>query len=119
MKNILLTILSAFLILSSTCNKEDIDTCNTPNPLTDLAWLKQIKETFDKDMSASRQKIDLYLYNEKSVFKIIDCADCADGMETIYNCAGQKICEFGGIAGLNTCPDFQDKAKFVKNMYNQ
>ncbi len=31
-------------------------------------------------------------------------------MDQVYNCQGQVICQFGGIAGLNTCPDFYDTA---------
>ena len=34
------------------------------------------------------------------------CNGCADNLTTVYNCEGNVICEFGGIAGLNTCPDF-------------
>lgn len=108
-----------FSLIFFACNKAESSSCNVNDPLADLAWLKQIKTNFDLDMSPTIQRIDQYLYNDRTVFKISICGGCTDAMDEVYDCDGTKICEFGGIMGKNTCPDFQDKSKFIKNLYNQ
>lgn len=55
-----------------------------------------------------------YQYNNQNVFLIDNCLGCADAMQELYDCAGNSLCLFGGIAGFNTCPDFYDKATFIK-----
>lgn len=59
-----------------------------------------------------------YNYNDETVFSINTCVECADAMTTVYNCAGETQCQFGGIAGLNTCPDFEDKATDKKVIWS-
>lgn len=112
-------ILFVLLFFSFSCSKKEDLYCGTQNPLQELFWLKQMKEGFDMDMSPSRQKIDIYTYNDQSVFMISHCVTCPDAMEVVYNCEGKIICEFGGIAGLNTCPDFETKANYIKTLYDQ
>lgn len=84
--------------------------CEVEVPTEDLAWLKEIKTNFEKSSSASKKKIIQYNYKNETVFFVDSCNDCADNLTTVYNCQGLVICEFGGIAGLNTCPSFDTEA---------
>lgn len=104
---------------SFSCNKESALICSVAQPLEDLPWLNQIKKNFELDMSPAIQTIDQYVYNGNHVFLISNCHGCADAMAEVYNCEGKVICEFGGIMGRNTCPDFESKAVLVKNLYHQ
>ena len=71
-------------------------------------WLKDIIE--DAQESPQKAEVIRYLYKGQTVYYINTCKDCADSMADVYNCSGEVICQFGGIAGFNTCPDFEDKA---------
>lgn len=113
MKKILL--IALLFSITSCLDLADIDNttssyCETADPLKDLIWLKQIKSNFEQSTSAPKKKIIQYIYNNQRVFLIDSCVDCADNLITVYNCNGTKICEFGGIQGLNTCPDFDENA---------
>lgn len=70
---------------------------------SDVSWLKDIVEPI-----SSKTEVVRYKYKEETVYLINTCVDCADTMDQVYNCSGQVICQFGGIAGFNTCPDFFD-----------
>lgn len=72
-------------------------------------WLKPIVEQASIE-NANKTEIIRYKYKGEIVYYINTCVDCADSMVEIYNCYGEVICQFGGIAGLNTCPDFEDTA---------
>jgi len=103
-----------FIIISFSCTNDDnniTNTCGVDNVLEELAWLKQIKDGFEASASATKKIIIQYTYKNETVFFIDSCAEnCNDSLQTVYNCIGEVICEFGGIAGLNTCPDFEDMA---------
>jgi hypothetical protein len=71
-------------------------------------WLTQIIE--DAQESPQKAEVIRYKYNGQTVYNINTCLDCADSMAQVYNCSGDVICQFGGIAGFNTCPDFEEKA---------
>ncbi len=55
-------------------------------------------------------EIYAYQYKGQTVFMVNSCTNCSDSMAQVYTCGGQVICTFGGIAGLITCPDFDDVA---------
>ena len=86
------------------------NTCNVNDPISSLDWLREIKEDLEKSTSATQKQIIQYNYKNETVFIVNICNSCADDITTVYNCSGEKICEFGGIAGLNTCPDFEKEA---------
>ena len=109
MKNTIVFILTLFF-LSCTSGNEDLTTCGTNNPLEDIAWLKELKEGVEMSASPAKAIFIQYTYNDKTVFSIDTCADCTDNLIKVYNCDKEVICEFGGIEGLNTCPDFEQKA---------
>lgn len=105
-----LLLIFTFLLVSCNNSKEIINVCKVDNPLENIAWLKDFKDGFDLSASASKKKITQYTYHNETVFLIDICVDCSDNLTTLYNCNGDKICEFGGIAGVNTCPDFDKNA---------
>jgi hypothetical protein len=109
MKSCLLVLCFSIFISCSNTSDENM-TCNVGNPLDEISWLQQIKTSFEQSASATKKLIIQYSYNEESVFLIDSCTGCADNLTTVYNCNGDVICEFGGIAGLNTCIDFNETA---------
>ncbi len=117
---IVLKLLFVFIIITSCSNDDkniEKDNCNADTPIEDISWLKAKKEAFEKLMGSTRIEIHSYFYNNETVFLIDDCMSCADALTVIYNCSGEKICEFGGIDGRNTCPDFKDKATNKKLLW--
>jgi hypothetical protein len=100
--------------------------CETPsglNPETnasscsDIRWLQPYIDAF-KNNTAVKSEIIRYLYNGKIVYYMDSCKGCPDSMAIVYNCMGEVICQFGGIAGFNTCPDFTDKATQKKVIWS-
>lgn len=92
---------------STTTNDEEL-LCNTENPLEDIDWLNELKESLENNNWQSL--IIEYKYKGEDVFYVDPCYNCPDGMSTVYNCEGDVLCGFGGIAGINTCPDFFSEA---------
>jgi hypothetical protein len=85
------------------CREEIKNTCNVRNP-RDLPWLRKI---IDQNQSHREgAKIVGYTYRGESVFLVNLCEGCPDALTNVYNCKGEVICEFGGIDGRITCPDF-------------
>ncbi|CAL2091028.1 conserved exported protein of unknown function [Tenacibaculum sp. 190524A02b] len=109
------TVLLLTLVFFFSCADNDVknEVCGVENPIEQLAWLKKKKEDLEKMASPGKKHIIQYTYKNQPVFLIDACVDCADGLQYLFNCAGEKICEFGGIDGRNTCPDF-DKTKTNK-----
>jgi hypothetical protein len=92
--------------------------CNTANPLEDIPWLNEIKTVMEMNTRMAGSQIISYSYKGEHVFWIDRCYNCADDIKTVYNCQGEVICEFGGIAGLNTCPDFHSEASDSTMLFN-
>ncbi|WP_299666919.1 hypothetical protein [uncultured Polaribacter sp.] len=84
--------------------------CNVENPLEDFAFLKEAKNSIDVIDCGGKSSITQYTYNSEIVFEVNICDQIADGQTIVYNCSGETVCIFGGIAGQNTCPDFEDNA---------
>ena len=101
------------IILCTACSGKEVfsTTWNTSNPLEELTWLNQIKTSFEQSGTSVKREIYQYNYQGSTVFLVDDCArNCSDALQIVYNCREQEICEFGGIAGVNTCPNFYEKA---------
>lgn len=95
------------------CNPKEANDkyfCNSENPTEEIPWLKEIKEDLMKSAKISGFQIIGYTYKGESVFYIDACYYCPDDIKAVYDCNGNVICEFGGITGLNTCPDFETEA---------
>jgi hypothetical protein len=114
------------LMVVSSCREDRKDAvlepdqyfCHTKNPLEDLGWLKEMKNTFELNEKATGAQIIGYKYQGNDVFLINGCVGCTDEMWQVYDCSGKVICQFGGIAGLNTCPDFFETATDSTLLYN-
>ena len=78
-------------------------------------WLSEMI----RDFKRSDQKASIYYYEYKGqpVFAVDSCVGCADAMTTVYNCDKGVVCQFGGIAGMNTCPDWEDEASDERLIY--
>ncbi|MBN1118519.1 MAG: hypothetical protein JXA77_15015 [Bacteroidales bacterium] len=59
-----------------------------------------------------------YNYKGETVFMINSCYMCPDALAVVYGCDGEIVCEFGGFAGLNTCPDFYSLATDSLMLWN-
>ena len=89
---------------------EKANTCNNPE------WLTKIINSIEQN--GMKGKVVQYQYDSETVFLVNICNGCADNMTVVYNCAGDVRCEFGGIAGFNTCPDFTDIATDEKTIWS-
>ena len=109
MKKITPLLLIVFLMNTAfQCETPGADDVGDASTCGRSEWLLAIIE--GAEQNESKGEIIQYQYKGETVFYINTCFDCADGMTIVYNCAGETKCEFGGIAGLNTCPDFGDTA---------
>ena len=106
MKNFKIIILSIGLLLLS-CDKSD-ETKHIPECIQSLI------DKYETDEVVLVSKIEKYLYNDEDVFLSSMRDNIDDGMDVVLSSSCQIICEFGGIAGLNTCPDFFETAIFVE-----
>jgi hypothetical protein len=123
-KSTLFLILFVFLIISCKTTKQEKTITEKPiaqieNPLEEINWLKKIKQNFAMNMGMQKQKIEQYSFNNQSVFLINSCVNCADALITVYDKDKNTICQSGGIAGLNTCNDFNKNAKLIKVLYSK
>ena len=117
----LLTVLSALF----SCDPEpDLKDCSD-NPIENVGWIKELikKETDstynDSIYISNGLEIVQYNYKEQTVFLVEDCIkNCSDGLAIVYDCEQNVLCEFGGIAGLNTCPDFEANATNKKILFS-
>jgi hypothetical protein len=108
--------ISSFFITG--CVKERTETinndqfCNVENPLDELDWLIKIVE--DNTDNPASAEIYRCIYNQQEGFLIDLCVGCPDGLVQFYDCEGTVLCEFGGIDGRNTCPDFEENVSDKK-----
>ena len=121
-KNIFITLTLVLLVVAPySCEQDmelaDMQVCNVENPLEDLQWLKDIKQTIQISMGPAGTQIIQYTYEGNPVFWVDLCYMCPDGLIQVYNCEGEVICEFGGIDGKNTCIDFETEATDSTNLF--
>jgi len=83
--------------------------CNVEEPEKNIDWLAALIAQAEAQ-PGDVVRITLFTYENEDVFFIQQSENIADHMDIVKNCAGETICQFGGIAGLNTCPDFQEDA---------
>lgn len=110
-------LLSLLVLIFLSCKTTSKAQNKSNSPLEDITWLKELKTSFEKDSGQRKAMIIQYTYNKETVFLIENCFQCPDGMSTVYNSKKKVICEFGGIIGKNTCPDFSEKATNEKVIY--
>ena len=113
MKKILLATIT-ILFLFASCKKNNDEepqptSCDIQNPLETIDWLKDTHFMFQASASPQATKIVQYTYQGECAFLIDNCVSCPDGGQVVYNQLQEVLCEFGTIAGLNTCPNFFDE----------
>lgn len=109
----------AIILIAFSCKKDNqfaeegeiiVTTCTIENPLETIQWLQDTRDGFDMQANPLPKRITQYFYEGECVFLIDSCVGCNDNLTTVYNVNQDVICEFGGIAGVNTCPDFETEA---------
>jgi hypothetical protein len=111
----------ALLICLTSCNSNEANDnydCSSDDPTEDIPWLKEIKMTLSMSQQYNGSQIIRYKYKGEFVFYIDGCYGCIDDIKSVYDCDGNIICEFGGYAGLNTCPDFEAEATDSTMLFN-
>ena len=111
----------AILIAFVACNTEMNDlaeaqsqrVCGCP----DNTWLKNMIDALAAN-TMQQAKITRYWYHNETVYLVDSCIGCADAMQILYSCSGEQRCTFGGIAGLDTCPDFAEQATRKKDVWH-
>lgn len=97
---------------TSQSNSEN-ETSTCANPL----WLQPYVDGL-RSNSDIKSEVIQYQYHEHTVYYIDSCKGCPDSMPVVYNCTGEAICRFGGIAGFNTCPDFAETVANKKVIFS-
>ena len=103
-------LIGCLFFIASCETSPDKAVCGVIDPLEELEWLNDIKPGFDLRASAAGAQIIQYQYKGEYVSLVEDCYNCPDALAFVYNCQGEVICEFGGIDGRITCPDFEEQA---------
>ena len=85
------------------------EACGLTSPLERIDWLKDLKDELDQQNHPGN-KIVQYAYLDQCVFLVESCYSCADAIVVVYDIDQNVLCQFGGFAGLNTCPDFMEEA---------
>jgi len=71
----------------------------------DVTWLESTRAAMSKQ--ELKWEIHTNIYKGVRVFELTDCiSDRSDAMTVVYDCSGKLVCQFGGITGMNTCPDY-------------
>ena len=109
----ILILLFAFALTQCDKNEVDPEVCTDSENKDWYANLINQYNTTPMDNWGVPPKVKIYsyTYNGQKVIAVnIIEPTCCDMMDVVYDCSGNVICQFGGIAGLNTCPDFADTA---------
>ena len=61
----------------------------------------------------NKASVEAYLYQGEKVYIFDPGSGYADWLFTAYNTKCEVICQFGGFAGMNTCPDFTENAEYL------
>lgn len=115
MRGRILTLTLCFLLVMMIpgCNKHKTPcACGIENPQENIEWLKYLlSRTFC---------VEVYTvsYNNEEYIGIRDCPRIVDGMTVIYDCSGNKVCEFGGLFLGSGCtlPDFWNYFELNKRL---
>jgi hypothetical protein len=114
------TIVLWFLFGFLACDKAQADDplCISNDPLEEIDWLKDIKEMLEQRANPTGGQIIQFTYQGACVFWVDTCYGCADNLIRVYDAEMNVVCEFGGIAGFNTCPDFERAATDQKMLFD-
>jgi hypothetical protein len=102
-------LLIIFLALLFSCEKNECATICTPT------WIEGVTKTIIDNKY--KGEIVKYRFQNQEVYLIRGCIECADYIDEVRNCEGKTICESGGIAGINTCPNFDKEAVKIETVW--
>ena len=107
-----LVLLFGLVFLLFGCEDEEMDfSLCEDNPIENVTWIRDLVKEQDLIDTINTLEIVQYNYEGNTVFSVDKCPyNCSDSLINVYDCDQNLICEFGGITGLNTCPDFATKA---------
>lgn len=83
--------------------------CYQGDPLVEIQWLADAIAT--SESNGRNVVVWQARYQGEEVFSVEETPAYPDQMSVWRNCEGETICQFGGFAGFNTCPDFYDVAR--------
>jgi hypothetical protein len=84
-------------------------------PCDNNQWLQEQVDALKRN--SQKGIIEQYEYEGEIVISLNSCVGCPDAITVIYNCDGKELCKFGGLAGFNTCPDFDTSAVLIKVIF--
>ena len=123
MKYLLPFLIVSFLSASECGNKKTMTTTITETKeiakdSIPACVRKLIDEGNKNELSTAPMQVEEYLYNGKKVF--LFTAPCCDQFNTLYDDSCKVLCApSGGFTGKGDqrCPDFFEKAKLVKKVW--
>ena len=101
----------------SNCKGQQVDTTQNEKPLPE--WLMASINDFEASGSDVKGQIDEYYYRSGTVYMVDFCKGCPDNLVRVFNIKGDILCEFGGFAGTNSCPDFETSARFEQTVWSK
>ncbi len=101
---LLILSITAILLLFAACEKVG-KVCEVSDPITELPWLASMKGEENISISKAILK-DKKKGKRIEGFFIEPNKPYADAMTIYYNCSGEEICYYGGIAGFK-CNDYE------------
>lgn len=119
MHKLISVICSITLLVMLSCDDEDscpTQVCDVEDPVTNLPWLAD-RIALAELMPEFYAEISMYKYNGDYVFLQIQAENVIDGQDLVFDCEGNQICRFRGLAGENTCPDFFEEATFKEKLW--
>jgi hypothetical protein len=102
-------ILVLLLVSLFSCERNECTKICTP------AWIESVTKSITENKY--KGEIIKYRFQNQDVYLIRGCIECADYIDEVRNCEGKTICEFGGIAGVNTCPSFDKEAVKIETVW--
>ena len=110
MKTQILLLFGLLFFLACDNEESEFSTCED-NPIENVAWIKELIEAENLIEDTNGLEITQYNFDGNTVFCVDRCINnCSDSLINVYDCEQNLICELGGIAGLNTCPNFETEA---------
>ncbi|MFY0592248.1 DUF6970 domain-containing protein [Roseivirga sp.] len=90
-----------------------LTSCGEDTSVAELPSCIQAEIKAAQNIKSSEASVTEYLYNGEKVFGFDPGLVYPDMMTTIVNEDCEVVCQFGGIAGLMTCPDFNENAEVI------
>ena len=116
MKILKLSVITLFLLFSGAGCEDDENPnscpCGVEAPQEDLEWLNHLLQ--------KRFCTEVYsiYYQGQEYIGVFDCPTGADYGWVIYDCDGNKFCEYQGFTGKYTCEDINSEA-FITALENR